>query len=88
MQRVESRLNPDDYPANRNGWVYVSAPYVDGGYCHVVYERTPEGREQLRILGHNDDWVDGLRPSIVQNSSGVVDIHTGKNWYGVTTSRN
>jgi hypothetical protein len=88
MQRAGDYLNPDDYSLDRNEWAYVSAPYVDGGYCHVVYERTPEGREQLRILEHNDDWVDGLRPSIVQNSSGVVDIYTGKNWFNEQTCRN
>jgi hypothetical protein len=88
MQRAGDYLHPDDYSVDRKEWAYVSAPYVDGGYCHVVYECTPEGREQLRILEHNDDWVDGLRPSIVQNSSGVVDIYTGKNWFNEQTCRN
>lgn len=88
MQRVDAYLNPDEYGVGREDWAYVSAPYVDGGYCHVVYERTPEGREQLRILECNDDWVDGLRPSIVQDSSGVVSIYTGKNWFNEQTCRN
>ena len=91
LQRVDDYLNDDSddederYESLRNGWTYAAVPYVDGGYCHAVYERTPEGREQLRIMASDHGWVRGLNPVVIQNSTGVVPVDTRKNWYGVET---
>ena len=91
MQRVDDCLNEDSddeeqrYEPLRNGWTYAAVPYVDGGYCHAVYERTPEGREQLRIMASDRGWVRELNPVVIQNSAGVVPVDTRKNWYGVET---
>lgn len=91
MQRVGDYLSDDHdneeqrYDPLSKGWVYVAAPYVDGGYCYAVYERTPEGREQLRILARDRNWVGNLNPTLVQNSSGVVAVDTRTNWYGIET---
>jgi len=91
MQRVGDYLSDDhDDEAQRydplsKGWVYVAAPYVDGGYCYAAYERTPEGREQLRILARDRNWVGNLNPTVVQKSSGVVAVDTRTNWYGIET---
>lgn len=91
MQRVGDYLSDDHddedqrYDPLNKGWVYVAAPYVDGGYCYAAYERTPEGREQLRILARDRNWVGNLNPTVVQNSSGVVTVDTRTNWYGIET---
>lgn len=91
MQRVDDYLNEDSddedqrYEPLNTGWVYVAAPYVDGGYCYATYERTPEGREQLRILARDRNWVGNLNPTAVQSSSGVVAVDTRTNWYGKET---